>query len=121
MITWIKRGGRMFGGAVFFIVLSSMLVRQGSMRSEDLARAFLYASIAGSAFWFAGVVISDIVLKGILNDIDCAGTENLIEGGLLQRFQDMHEQLVPGRAEIPIGGARKKDEEKTGKRKKPQR
>lgn len=113
MIYWIKRGGRLFGWAVFYGVLIGLLVRAELYDSVFLGRVLLIAIGAGIVSWFTGIVICDIILKGILTDIDGENDamENLIEGGILQRFQIMKEQSVPGGEEMPFTDVIEPDEE----------
>lgn len=102
MIYWIKRGARIFGGGVFFIVFIGMLLRPDALVLPHLLTAFGYALVSGGTAWFIGIVISDIIVKGVLTDIGDLGIPALIEGGLMQRLQDMQEQLVPGGSELPF-------------------
>lgn len=114
MAYWIKRGGRMFGGVVFFGVLISLLAGAEVIDNELILRAFSIALASGIGSWFVGFIISDIILKGILADFDGENDamENLIEGGILQRFQMMREEFVPGGEEMPFVNVTKADERK---------
>ncbi|MBN1309120.1 MAG: hypothetical protein JXA18_14445 [Chitinispirillaceae bacterium] len=102
MIYWIKRGGRLFGTALFFAVLFSMLLRADALSVRQGTTALFCALLAGSIGWFIGTVVCDILLKGICADLGDGGAERLVEGGILQRFQMMHEQLTPGGEEMPF-------------------
>ena len=102
MIYWIRRGARIFGGGVFFVVLISMLLRQNAFEIDNMITALVYAFFSGAACWFMGIVISDIVIKGVLTDVGDTGVTALLEGGLLQRVQTMQEELVPGGRELPF-------------------
>lgn len=104
MAYWIKRGGRMFGGAVFFGVLISLLAGAELIDYQLVVRACIIAAGSGIVSWFIGFIISDIIIKGIITDLDGENDamENLIEGGILQRFQMMKQQLVPGGEEMPF-------------------
>jgi len=114
MTYWIKRGGRMFGGVVFFGVLISLLAGARTIDNALLLRALSIALASGIGSWFVGFIISDIVLKGILADFDGENEamENLLEGGILQRFQMMKEEFVPGGEEMPFVNVIKADEGK---------
>lgn len=116
MMYWIRRSAIIFGGGVFFLVLIGMLVRSRSFELQYLIAAVACAFLSGVTGWFIGIVISDIVIKGMLTDIGDTGVEGMIEGGLLQRFQMMQEQLVPGGSEVPFTGP-VKDQKKSGKAK----
>jgi hypothetical protein len=102
MIYWIKKGGRLIGIAVFFTVFFIVLFQSDMSPVANLLRAFTIALISGALCWFIGVVICDILLKGVVTDLDKAGPENLLEGGLLQRFEMMQERLAPGGEEMPF-------------------
>jgi hypothetical protein len=49
--------------------------------------AFAKGTCGAILFWFAGYIIGDIVVKGIVHEIPEDDPE-YIDGGLLQRFQD---------------------------------
>ena len=104
MAYWIKRGGKMFGGVVFFGVLISLLAGAQVIDTALVIRAFSIALVAGIMSWFIGFIISDIVLKGILADFngEDEAMENMLEGGILQRFQMMKDEFVPGGEEMPF-------------------
>jgi hypothetical protein len=102
MIYWIKRGARLFGGGVFFVVLIGMLLRPDALILPNLLTSFAYALLSGGVAWFIGIVISDILLKGVMTDIGDLGVPALLEGGIVQRMQNMQEELVPGGSELPF-------------------
>ena len=102
MIHLIRRGARIFGGGVFFIVFIGLLLRPNAFEFDNLVTALAYAFISGASCWFVGIVISDILIKGVITDIGETGIPELLEGGLLQRVQTLQEQLVPGGTELPF-------------------
>ena len=114
---WIKRGGRIFGSGAFFIVLSVMMVQPEGLRVERFLYSLIYAAGIGIVCWLIGIIISDIILKGIITDVECDEDETVFEGGILQRLVSMKEQLTPGSEEIPFvdikqdstGSVKKKD------------
>jgi hypothetical protein len=110
---WIKRGGRLFGGAVFFAVLICMMIQPEAWRFPYWITALGSAAACGVIGWFVGTVICDILLKGICADIGEGDADILVEGGMLQRFQMMNEQLAPGGTEMPF--ANMAPEKKTGR------
>lgn len=116
MIYWIKRGARIFGGGVFFIVFIGMLLQPDAFVLPNFLTAFGYAVVSGGIAWFVGIVISDILIKGVLNDIGDLGIPALLEGGLAQRLQGMQEQLVPGGEEVPFSDDDKSKRTQKGKR-----
>jgi hypothetical protein len=115
MIYWIKRGARIIGYGVFFVVFAGVLLRSSVFTLDSMVTAAGCAFLAGITSWFIGLVISDIVVKGIVTDIGDTGVEEIIEGGILQRVQTLQEQLVPGGRELPFVGP-VKERKKTGKK-----
>jgi hypothetical protein len=114
MMYWIKRGSGLFGWAVFYGVLIGLLIRTETYDTVFLRRAVLITLGAGILSWFTGIIICDIILKGVLTDLDGENDamENLIEGGILQRFQIMKEQSVPGGEEMPFTNVTEADKKK---------
>jgi hypothetical protein len=118
MIYWIKRGGRLFGSTVFFLVLFSILIRHDGIHINSFLTAFIYAFTAGIICWLIGTILSDIVLKGIVTDIGGNDSDNLLDGGILQRLLMIREQITPGGEEMPFveikktEGATKKQQKK---------
>ena len=102
MIYWIKRGGRLFGTALFFVVLINMMMQPNALSVRNGTTALLYALLAGSIGWFIGTIVCDILLKGICTDLGDGGAERLVEGGILQRLQMMYGRLTPGGEEMPF-------------------
>ena len=87
VIVWIRRMALIMGFGAFFLTLVLSL---DSLGFSGLIPAILRSIIAGSCFWFAGFIIGDILIKGMVHDI-ANDPENLIEGGLLQQI---HNQQV---------------------------
>ena len=106
---------------MFFIVLIGLLLRPDALELDNLVTSFMYAFLSGATCWFIGIVISDIIVKGVLTDIADPGITALLEGGLLQRVQTMREQIVPGGTELPFSeeseGTEKKVKRNPKKRK----
>src|SRR5574344_1712243 len=53
-------------------------------------------------FWFTGFILGDIFFKAVLTDIDEKDTNDLLEGGLVQRIHTEKEKHVPGGPEFPF-------------------
>jgi hypothetical protein len=111
MIFWIRKFGTILAATAFFALLFSGLAGSRNFASEALVPVFLRAIVGASLFWVAGIVVADIVLKGILTDI-AIDTENLVEGGVLQQVQSVNERALPGGPDMPFL-ERKKPEKKT--------
>jgi hypothetical protein len=99
---WIKKCARIFGAIVFFLILFYNLIEMNSFESTVIVIAIIKAFLCGVIFWFVGFIISDILLKGIITDIDTNNKENLLEGGFVQRMHMEKEKLHPGGAELPF-------------------
>ncbi|MFW5784992.1 MAG: hypothetical protein ACOCW1_02295 [Chitinispirillaceae bacterium] len=78
--------------------------------------AVIKASVSGVLFWFAGLIISDIILKGLVSDIQ-PDSEHLVEGGLLQRIYLFQQSLVPGSGGNSIRIQNNADSGKKGEKK----
>ena len=111
---WIKRGSRLFGTTIFFVVLISMMIQPEAWRFPHWIAALGSAAAAGVIGWFIGTVLFDILLKGICTDIGEGDTDIMVEGGILQRFKMMNEELSPGGIEMPFVNVT--PEEKSGRR-----
>lgn len=116
MIYWIKKGGRLIGITVFFSVFFTIIVQSDMSLTSSVVRAFFVASVSGIICWFIGVIVCDILLKGVVTDMDQPGTENLLEGGLLQRVQMMYERGVPGGEDMPFEDSKPAEKKETLKR-----
>jgi hypothetical protein len=58
--------------------------------------------LGGAALlWIVGIVIADILVKGIITDIDI-DRKNLVEGGLLQQVHAIRAKNLPGGPEMPF-------------------
>jgi hypothetical protein len=84
------------------LVLISVILISGDVGFSVLVRGLIYASISAILCWFMGFIIIDIVVKGIITNIDDRSIDAMIDGGLLQRVRMMQEQLVPGGMEMPF-------------------
>lgn len=102
MLQWIRRGTRLFAGVVFFIVLANVLLTEQSFGMETLLRGATLAFFGAVLFWFVGFVVLDIIIKGLVTDIEDNSVDTLIDGGMLQRVKEMQEQYVPGGEEMPF-------------------
>jgi hypothetical protein len=114
MIAWIKRIASILAIATFFVLLLLGLVSSQSFSWEAFAPAFVRAFAGAALFWIVGIIIGDIVLKGVITDIEI-DQKNLIEGGLLQQVHAIKERTLPGGSELPLVAvttSRKKANEK---------
>jgi hypothetical protein len=112
MLYWIKRIAFLMGTIAFFIILFVGLDPDDPFAAGSVLAAFSRALLGGAMFWFVGIIIADIVLKGIVEDIEQEHIPEY-EGGLLQRVGDAHKGLLPQPSPANDSGEKK---EKTGKK-----
>ena len=102
MVYWIKKIASLLGITVFFILLILSLAVDHEYTLQMLFLSLVRALVGASLAWVVGIVIADILLKGVLSDIENDQKTALLEGGLLQRIQSMRETAVPGGADMPF-------------------
>jgi len=101
MVYWIRKLAGIFAFFVFFMLLFADLSVLDSFEFNNLIISVIKAFVAASLFWFAGFIMGDIFLKGIITDIE-HDEMNLIEGGMVQRLDMKKQDMVPGGAEMPF-------------------
>ncbi len=87
MIYWIRRIARIIAFCGFFVIFFCGISLDDPFNTQTATIAFLKAFCGGVLLWFTGFVISDIILKGALEDIQVEELEPL-EGGIIQRVQE---------------------------------
>ena len=103
MVYWIKKIAALLGMTVFFMLFIFSLTGGTEYTLQSLSQALIRAIVGASLAWVVGIVIADILLKGVLSDIE-GDHKALLEGGLLQRIQSMRGAAVPGGSEMPFTG-----------------
>jgi hypothetical protein len=101
MVYWIRKIASLLAMTVFFILLIFSLAGGNEYTLQLLSLALIRALVGASLAWVVGIVIADILLKGLLSDIE-GDQKALMEGGLLQRIQSMRGTVVPGGSEMPF-------------------
>jgi len=82
--------------ASFFAVFFATLDYSNIFAFETLLPSLAKATGAAILFWFIGFIVGDMVLKGIVEHVGAPETEkDRIEGGLLQRVQEMKKEQNP--------------------------
>lgn len=117
MVRLIRKIASLIGISTFFLLFFLSLAVSQEFTLQSLAVSLGRAVIGGSLFWVIGIVIADILLKGVVTDID-QDKKILMEGGLLQRVQTIQSDLVPGGADLPFSEVavfKKTKERKQGK------
>ncbi|MBD3390425.1 MAG: hypothetical protein GF418_00280 [Chitinivibrionales bacterium] len=94
MAYWIKRFAWIVGTISFFAVFFTTLDRGDPLALDSILQALLKGTLAASLFWFVGFVAGDILFKGVIQDV-ASQEDNLVDGGLLQRVEDMKKETGP--------------------------
>jgi hypothetical protein len=99
MVFWIKRFARILSIVTFFIVFFLGLDPSQPFDLQIASLALFKGLLGALLFWFAGFILADIVLKGLIagvptNEVDA------VEGGLLQRI---HDEQVRGNPDSKAG------------------
>lgn len=102
MLYWVRKAAILLGYTVFFGVLFISLASSADpFDLSSLIMCIIKALIGGGLFWFAGYILGDIMFKGVLTDIE-VDKANLLEGGLIQRINEKHENALPGGPDMPL-------------------
>jgi hypothetical protein len=101
MIYWIKRFASILGITAFFSLLFIGILSSGQFSWGSLVPACARALGGGCLLWIAGMVIADILVKGIITDIEI-DRKGIVEGGLLQQVHAIQEKCAPGGPEMPF-------------------
>jgi hypothetical protein len=103
MAYWIKKFARIIGFVCFFAVFLVTLDWSRPLELDSLMIALLKGIIAMALCWFVGLIIADMVFKGIVDDVPVEAIDDL-EGGLLQRVRQTREQNTPKPITVTIAG-----------------
>lgn len=88
MVKIIKKIAFILGVGCFFVIFLMGIDAGNLFDPETLTVAFFKGLCGGIAFWFSGFIIGDIIIKGIIHDIQEKQNDEL-EGGFLKRFHDV--------------------------------
>jgi len=94
MIFWIKKFARILSILTFFVVFFIGLNSPDPFDPMIISIALVKAIIGAILFWFIGIIVADIVLKGIVAETDTV-PEDAIDGGLIQRIYEEKEKQNP--------------------------
>jgi hypothetical protein len=101
MLYWIRSFATILGCMVFFILFFFCLAGAQAFSLESIGLSLVRGVVGGSFAWVVGIVIADILFKGVLSDI-AGNKQELLEGGLLQRIHDVRSAAIPGGADMPF-------------------
>ncbi len=105
MIYWIKRIARIVAFCSFFVIFFSGINPEDPFDSTVAVMAFLKAFCGAVLLWVSGFIISDIILKGAIEDIRHDDIE-VLEGGIIQRIHTtQREPRVIDKAECQDGSS----------------
>ena len=105
MIYWIKRFASIVCLAAFFILLFSGMASSGQFSWGSFIPACARAFGGAALLWIVGIVVADILVKGIITDIEI-DRKCIVEGGLLQQVHAIRKKNSPGGPEMPFESGR---------------
>lgn len=115
MLYWIRRFSKMLALLTFIIIFFLKGINYENLSDLTLIFPAIIKGLIGAViFWVAGFVISDIVFKGIVEDIPNDDLD-ILDGGIVQRMKQygnkVHFKSIADNVknELP-----KKDDEKSG-------
>jgi len=117
MIIGGKKIGVILGGIAFFSILVVHLEAGLPQEPSYIVMVILKSVMFGAVFWFMGLIVGDILVKGIIEDIEFE-QRSFLEGGILQRIQDCKKHSFPGEEGMPFIGVDKREKKKKDKDKK---
>jgi len=95
MLIWIRKGARLAGMLVFFIVLFLGIDYADPFEAMRGTLALIKALSAGILVWLVFFIIGDIIFKGLIEDIEPQQTDMLDEG-LLQHIHQERNRAKAG-------------------------
>jgi len=111
--------------AAFILIFLAGYDFMGTFTLETITPLILKALFGAVLFWFSGIIIGDILMRGVVEDID-AEKLNPLEGGLEQRIAEekrkkkvmiIDRQIVPeAKNDVNEMNGAKKKKKKNGKR-----
>jgi hypothetical protein len=94
MVHWIKRMARILAVLTFLIVFVTGLDPSQPLDPHIVTIAFFKGFLGAVLFWFAGFILGDIVLKGLITAIPTQ-EDDAIDGGLIQRVYNEQKRSTP--------------------------
>lgn len=91
MVHWIKKSAFIAGTLAFFIIFTLSIDIGDPFNARIALFAFIKAIAAASLIWLCAYVLADIVLKGVIEDIDSEKID-VLEDGLLQHVREEKEK-----------------------------
>jgi len=103
MLFWIKKFAAIVGMTAFFVLFVMTIAGYGDFSWEAVTWALIRALTGAALFWVVGIVVADILFKGIISDME-SDRNCLVEGGLVQQVHMIKEKYTPGGADLPFSG-----------------
>ena len=82
------------------MVMFVTLFNAGEFTVTSMITAVAVSFGGAAVFWFIGIIIGDVLFKGVITDIETDATA-LTDGGLLQRIHSFRQKDAPGAAAAP--------------------
>lgn len=78
--------------AAFILIFLAGYDFTGAFTFESITPVILKSLFGAVLFWFSGIIIGDILIRGIVDDIDASNLDPL-EGGFEQRIAEEKEKV----------------------------
>jgi hypothetical protein len=92
MVVWTKRCAFFLGFCAFVVMFLLSHDFENYFDTKVIIVSTVKAFCAGLLFWVGGLIIGNILLKGLITDIPVK-QEHLLDGGLLQRIYIYQQRL----------------------------
>ncbi len=85
--------GKLSATFVFFIIFLTGTLSHKVITTDILIATLLKAFVGALIFWLIGIIISDIAIKGMIENLDL-DDKNIWSGGLLTRVAQEKEKML---------------------------
>ena len=92
MVLWTKRMAFFLGFCAFIVMFLLSFDYENYMATRTIVISTVKGLCAGLLFWIGGLIIGNILLKGLITDVPI-DQSHLVDGGLLQRIYLYQQRL----------------------------
>ena len=92
MVVWTQRMAFALGFCAFIIMFLISYDFSAYMELRTIIISMIKGLCAGLLFWLGGLIIGNIILKGLITDIP-VDQSHLVDGGILQRIYLYQQRL----------------------------
>ena len=92
MVLWTKRMAFFLGFCAFIVMFLLSFDYENYAATRTIVISVVKGLCAGLLFWMGGLIIGNILLKGLITDVP-VDQSHLVEGGLLQRIYLYQQRL----------------------------